>query len=170
MKLKSVLYKIIICAIIIVISIMVTTVSSAKDLSNPDIDKLKNYYYDPDYKPAQIQGGAILGDPSPNGNHTIDEVLGEAQGFIDAGKNEGDKIDSKNLQTASDTLYNVLLGIGIFLTVAVGMYLAIKFMISSVEEKAQVKESLIPYIAGCIVIFGAFTIWKLAIILLSGIA
>ena len=67
-------------------------------------------------------------------------------------------------------MYNILLGIGVFLAVAVGMYLAIKFMLASAEDKAKVKESLVPYIAGCVVIFGAFTIWKLAIVLLSGIA
>lgn len=122
-----------------------------------------------DIKPNSKPNG-ILGTSTPNGNHTIDEVINEGSNFIDIGKNQGGKIDSTNLKSASNTIYNILLGIGVFLTVAVGMYLAIKFMISSVEEKAQVKESLIPYIAGCVIIFGAFTIWKLAITLLSGIA
>lgn len=112
----------------------------------------------------------VLGTSTPNGGHTIDEVINEGGNFIDIGKNQGSKISTGNLQAGSNTLYNILLGIGVFLTVAVGMYLAIKFMIASAEEKAQVKESLIPYIAGCIVIFGAFTIWKLAITLLSGIS
>lgn len=112
----------------------------------------------------------VLGTSTPSGGHTIDEVINEGGNFIDIGKNQGSKISTDNLQAGSNTLYNILLGIGVFLTVAVGMYLAIKFMLSSAEEKAQVKESLIPYIAGCVVIFGAFTIWKLAIILLSGIA
>ena len=58
----------------------------------------------------------------------------------------------------------------IFLAVAVGMFLGIKFMISSAEDKAKVKEALIPYIAGCVVIFGAFIIWKLTILLLGRIA
>lgn len=112
----------------------------------------------------------LLGTSTPNGGHTIDEVLNEAGSFIDEGKAEGNKISATNLKTASDTLYNILLGIGVFLAVAVGMYLGIKFMMSSAEEKAKVKEALIPYIAGCVVIFGAFVIWKLAITLLSGIA
>ena len=69
-----------------------------------------------------------------------------------------------------EKLYNILLTIGIVLAVLGGIYLGIKFMMSSAEGKAQVKESLIPYIAGCVVIFGAFIIWKLAIVLLSGLA
>ena len=64
----------------------------------------------------------------------------------------------------------ILLGIGIALALMIGMYLGIKFMISSAEDKAKVKEALIPYIAGCVVVFGAFTIWRLVILLLSGLS
>lgn len=112
----------------------------------------------------------ILGQSSASGNHTIDEVIEGGKNFIEAGKNQQSKIDGTNLQTASDTLYNMLLAIGIVIAVIVGIYLGIKFMISSAEDKAKVKESLIPYIAGCVVIFGAFIIWKLVILLLNGIA
>lgn len=117
---------------------------------------------------SEQQQQNLLGTSTPNGGHTIDEVIGEANNFISMA--DGNKISASNLKIASNTLYNILLGIGVFLAVAVGMYLAIKFMMSSVEEKAQVKEALVPYIAGCVVIFGAFIIWKLAITLLSGIA
>lgn len=108
----------------------------------------------------------VLGNPNnASSNHTVDEIMNEAEKFLNIGKNNGSKIDSNNLKDASDTLYNVLLGLGIALTIGIGMYLGVKFMLSSAEDKAKVKESLIPYIAGCIVIFGAFTIWKLAITL-----
>lgn len=113
----------------------------------------------------------VLGNSTPNGGHSIDEMINESQSFINAGKdsNRG-TISTNQLQAGSNTLYNILLSIGVFLAVAVGMYLAIKFMLSSVDDKAKVKEALVPYIAGCVVIFGAFVIWKLAITLLSGIA
>ncbi len=101
------------------------------------------------------------------GTHNIDEILGEAGSFINTGTSQGSKIDGQNLKNASDTLFNILLTIGVFLTVAVGVYLGAKFMLASAEDKAKVKESLIPYFAGCVVIFGAFTIWKLAITLLG---
>ena len=42
-------------------------------------------------------------------------------------------------------------------------------MAGSVEQKAKVKDSLVPYIAGCIVIFGAFGIWKLVLTLLESV-
>ena len=37
----------------------------------------------------------------------------------------------------------------------------------SVEEKANIKEVLVPYVVGCIVIFGAFAIWKLIVTILG---
>lgn len=45
----------------------------------------------------------------------------------------------------------------------VGIIIGIQFLIASAEDKAKVKEALVPYIVGCIVIFGAFTIWSIAV-------
>ena len=42
-------------------------------------------------------------------------------------------------------------------------------MVGSIEQKAKVEDSLIPYIVGCVVIFGAFGIWKLVLTILEGI-
>lgn len=110
----------------------------------------------------------VLGTSSASAEHTLGEITSEAKGFLNKGTvaipfNEG------NLKGASDTLFNILLGLATAAVVIVGVYLGVKFMISSVEDKAKVKEALIPYIAGCVVVFGAFTIWKLALLLLENI-
>lgn len=42
----------------------------------------------------------------------------------------------------------------------VGTIIGIQFMLASAEDKAKVKEALVPYVVGCFVIFGAFTIWS----------
>lgn len=110
----------------------------------------------------------LLGNAEVDASHTPDDIIGAANDFLDKGNSET-TIDGKNLEDASSTLYNILLSIGILLAVGVGMYLGVKFMVSTAEDKAKVKESLIPYIAGCIVIFSAFVIWKAAILLLGGI-
>ena len=111
----------------------------------------------------------LLGTTDNNGGlHTPDEIIGEAQNFRNSGT-DAVTINGDNLKKGSDTFYNILLSIGIFLAIAIGMYLGVKFMLSNAEDKAKVKEALIPYIAGCIVIFSAFIIWKVAILLLSGI-
>lgn len=35
-----------------------------------------------------------------------------------------------------------------------------QFITGSIEGKAKIKEALVPYIIGCIVVFGAFFIWR----------
>ena len=71
------------------------------------------------------------------------------------------------MQQAVDVLYNIFLGVGMVIAVIVGIILGIQFMTSGSEEKAKIKESLIGYVIGCIVVFGAFGIWKLAIMIIS---
>ena len=78
-------------------------------------------------------------------------------------------IDESKLRDSSNDIYNILLYSGIALSVLIGAVLGIQFVTSSVEDKAKVKEALIPYIVGCVVIFGAFGFWKLAISLLNNI-
>ena len=45
----------------------------------------------------------------------------------------------------------------------VGTIIGIQFMVASAEDKAKVKEALVPYVIGCAVIFGSFTIWSIAV-------
>lgn len=111
--------------------------------------------------------GVLAKPGSLSAKHTPDEIIKEGNLFIQSGTEETIKQDK--VQQASTTLYNVLLSIGMFATIAIGVYLGIKFMSSSADDKAKVKEALIPYIVGCIVIFGAFGIWKLLITLLQPI-
>jgi len=77
--------------------------------------------------------------------------------------------DSAKVTGIIEDIYNILFPLGIAVTVIVGGVLGIKFMLASVEDKAKIKESLVPYVVGCVVIYGAFGIWKLAIILFSGL-
>lgn len=76
-------------------------------------------------------------------------------------------IDTGGLNSFSDTLYNTLLLIGMVIAVIVGTIIGIKFMVSSVEEKAKLKEILIVYVIGCIVLVGAFSIWKIIVVIMS---
>lgn len=88
-------------------------------------------------------------------NYTVDGVHNDME------------IDSEDLQNVSNTVYNILLLLGIVIAVIWGIILGIKFMTGSVEEQAEVKKSLMPYIVGCVIIFGAFTIWKIVLEILK---
>ncbi len=89
--------------------------------------------------------------------------------FLEDGKNQDINIDTKDVQDEVSSIYNILLILGTALTVIIGAILGITFMVSSVEEQAKIKELLVPYVIGCVVIFGAFGIWKLVVGILAGI-
>ena len=89
----------------------------------------------------------------------ISDVISGGDSFLQSAS--GTTIDEDKLKSSSEMIYNMLLVLGICIAVIVAAILGIKFMIGSMEEKAQVKEALIPFVVGCVVIFGAFGIWKI---------
>lgn len=93
-------------------------------------------------------------------------IIEEGNDFIEKGKVQL-TMNSEEIRDTSNTIFNMLLLLGTFLSVAVGGIIGIKFMTASAEDKAKIKESMIPYIFGCIVIFGAAGICKLAISIFS---
>ena len=124
---------------------------------------------------AKTQGTTIdegttpsTSNPGKVQEHTAGEVIGEGDYFIDIGENQGAVIQTDNLQTMSNSLYNILLVVGIIIAIAVGGVLGIKFMLGSVDTQAEVKTMLVPYIAGCVVVFGAFIIWKVVLLIIQG--
>ena len=119
----------------------------------------------PEDVPIYKEPNIILGSSGSGG---IDDMIGDADNFIREGSNVI-SIDQKQLQTFSQTLYNILLTIGIVVAVIVGSILGIKFMAASVDEKAKVKQMLVAYIIGCAVVFGSFGIWKIVVTILQNI-
>lgn len=100
--------------------------------------------------------------------HSAGEIIEESKDFIKIGEGEAeDKISHADLKDMSDTLYNILLVVGIIAAVIVGLIMGIKFILGGLEEKAEIKTMLIPYIIGCVVVFGAFTIWKIVVDILQ---
>ncbi len=86
-----------------------------------------------------------------------------ADAFLNA--QVGSPINQRDVQNASDIIYNILLGVGIVAAMVMSVVLGIKFMIGSTSEKAQIKQVVPPFVAGCIIVFGAFAIWKLVVTL-----
>ena len=99
------------------------------------------------------------------------DVIKDADSFIESGKDVGDEdgyIDETQLQNFSQTLYSILFGIGVAIAVIVGMIIGIKLMIAPIGERAEAKKLLIPYVVGCVIVFGAFGIWQLAVTIMQG--
>lgn len=109
------------------------------------------------------------------GAETVDDTMRGAQKFLEEGKDMSHQIggqtetnvDFSELNNISKFIYNMLLGIALVAAVVVGMILGVKMMTAGIEEKAKIKETLVPYGVSCVVIFGAFGIWRLAVTILA---
>ena len=54
-----------------------------------------------------------------------------------------------------DNITNLLQTVGSFIAVGALMVIGIRYMMGSVEERASYKRSMMPYIIGCFILFGA---------------
>ena len=95
--------------------------------------------------------------------YAIGEIISNGDSFLSAAKPQNVSMDIADIQEASGYLYNVLLSLGVVIAVIVATILGIQFMLSEAEGQAKVKEMLIPFVIGCIVVFGGFEIWKIAL-------
>lgn len=98
----------------------------------------------------------------PLQSKAISSILQSGDDFLTAG-GTADNIDEAKLQSTSKKVYQALMVIATIVAVIIGAILGFQFITASVEGKAKVQEALVPYIAGCIIVFGAFFIWKIAI-------
>lgn len=63
-----------------------------------------------------------------------------------------------NVTKVGNDVLGIIRVVGIILAVGILMVLGIKYMMGSAEEKASYKKTMVPYIVGAILIFGAATI------------
>ncbi len=98
---------------------------------------------------------------------SLSNITQGADNFLQQGQHGSQgTINGQILGDTSNLIYNTLLIIGVCVAVIWSTILGIKFITGSVEQKVKVKESLLPFVIGCVVIFGAFGIWRLIIVIL----
>ena len=93
----------------------------------------------------------------------LSNITSSGREFLGKGNDIDNTINTAKLKETSDTIYNTLLGIAVMVAIIVAMVIGIQFMAASADEKAKVKEAILPFVIGCVVVFGAFTIWKIAV-------
>lgn len=98
---------------------------------------------------------------SANGSEGLEDMMNDGDDFIKSASDSPIKLDE--LQSTSSNLYNIFVEVGVALAVLIGLVIGIKYMYSSVDSKAEIKKLLVPYLVGCVVIFGALGIWKLMV-------
>lgn len=62
------------------------------------------------------------------------------------------------IKEVGQDIYSVIFTLGIVSSVIVLSIIGLKYMMGSVEEKAEYKKSLMPYVIGCALVFGASTL------------
>lgn len=113
---------------------------------------------------------------------TWSSIISDADKFVSEGKdsttniaptdeesNEKTYINYEKINKANARIYNALTVLGVVLAVIVGAILGIQIMWGSIEQQVKAKEKLVPYGIGCLVIFGAFGIWKIIVSIFSNI-
>lgn len=106
-----------------------------------------------------------------NATSIVDNVFKDGKDFLSTTEDSNitEKVDGSKIIETSKSIYNILLTIGIIVATIIILVLGIQFMTGSIEQKAKVKEMLIPFIVGCIVVFGSLGIWKLVVNLANDI-
>lgn len=66
--------------------------------------------------------------------------------------------NTAQIDNVGQKIMGILQTLGIVVAVIVLMILGIKYMMGSAEEKAEYKKTMIPYVVGAVLIFGATTI------------
>ena len=73
----------------------------------------------------------------------------QLKGDMDLGENLDD------VSKVGNKVATIIRNVGIVISVIILMILGIKYMMGSAEEKAEYKKTMIPYVVGAIVLFGA---------------
>ena len=100
---------------------------------------------------------------------TWDEIDQQAKGFLNTGSNQ-QGVSQEKIQNIVIPIAQMLVAIGdVVIAIVIGV-MAIKYMISSPEDKAKLKTQLIGVTISACVIFGAQFIWATAYEFFSNLA
>ena len=106
-------------------------------------------------------------DEQHTAGDSLDDMISDADAFVNDGSVT---YQQDKLSEVSNIIYNILLSVGVMIAVIIGAIIGIKLMVSSgVDKKVEAKQLLVPYVVGCVVVFGGFGIWKLLVQILQGL-
>ena len=101
----------------------------------------------------------------------VSTILEQGENFINKGEagtsGNGEIIDVNKLKRVNTEIFNILVTLGVVAAVIIGSILGIQLMWGSIEQQVKAKEMLFAYGIGCVVVFGAFGIWKICIEIFS---
>lgn len=75
----------------------------------------------------------------------------------------------EDVMNIGNQIIGIITTVGVVVAVVILLVLGVKYMMGSASEKAEYKKTMIPYLVGAILIFGASAITKVVVGLASGI-
>lgn len=93
---------------------------------------------------------------------SFDSIFGDANSFLQQGSGGGG-ITQAELQPISNAISGILLTIAVAVTFISIAVMGVSFAIQTVEDKAKIKEAMVPWLIGVLISFGAYGIWKFVI-------
>ena len=100
------------------------------------------------------------------GFETISMARDDSEDVITGLFEDGDT-NTEGIENVGANIVSIITTIGIIVAVIVLLILGIKYMMGSASEKAEYKKTMIPYLVGAVLIFGASAIAK-AVVAMSG--
>lgn len=92
---------------------------------------------------------------------SFDDVLDNISGYK---PDDMDDESAEKVETVTSTILTNITNIGIVVAIVILAILGIKYMIGSVEEKAEFKKDLIPYLIGALILFGITSFVKILMV------
>lgn len=92
----------------------------------------------------------------------VSSMFNSAQNFIKRGE-DTEQISSEEAQKGLLGLGKILMSIGILVALVTGSILGVKYMISGADTKANLKQVLIWWVVGVIVVLGAIGIFNIVV-------
>ena len=98
------------------------------------------------------------GESTPRDNVTFVDVLQNVDSYVPSDTVTGS--DAQKITEKASFILTIITNVGIVLAILMSAILGIKYMLGSLEEKAEYKKDLLPYFIGSILLFGVCTIVK----------
>ena len=94
----------------------------------------------------------------------------DIDGIITGMKDSGKATPGNKITEGINTIFSLIRYVGSGLSIIIVMCLGIKYMASSIEEKAEIKKRAIPVVIGCALLFATVNILNLIASVVDGVA
>lgn len=100
-----------------------------------------------------ISNGDTKSTKETSSSSSEEQVAGDSLGLGDLDKYKGTKTNSSLFQDKLRVIFTALRIVGTVLSVVILIIIGLKYMLGSVEERADYKKTLIPYVVGTFFLF-----------------